>query len=252
MLNVFMRWAKTAAGLLLLGFPTMLTADTEHPLKPLDFSSPRATLNTFLNTGDRALSFLRDQHWDAPTRESTERLKAFLADIESALDLSKTPPAARWDLGRDSVFYHYAVLSRIELPSQAQIPAEAPVEVPKITSPEQSEVKGGRAPPAGARAGSASRSRAAAPKRSVPSWLIGAKATQPVRSSRSRRRRAHGAGPGGPRGARSPRACGGASSGGWRPPRGAGPCSRGARGRERRSRRPSGGTRPRIATQPRL
>jgi len=103
MLNSFLRWAKIAAVLPFLGFPTTLPADTEHPLKPLDFSSPRATLETFLTAGDRALTFLRDHHWDAPSRESTDRLKAFLVDMESALDLSETAPAARWDVGRDSV-----------------------------------------------------------------------------------------------------------------------------------------------------
>ena len=148
MLDVFVRWVKTVAVLLLLGFPTMSTADAGHPLEPLDFSSPRATLNTFLTTGDGALSFLRDHHWDAPTRESTDRLKDFLADMESALDLSKTPPAARWDVGRDSVFYLYEVLSRIELPSEAHIPGAIPFDVPETASPEHGEMKGSGTQPA--------------------------------------------------------------------------------------------------------
>ena len=131
MMDVFVRWAKTVAVLLLLGFPTILNADTEHPLKPLDFSSPRATLNTFLTTGDRALSFLRGHHWDAPIRESADRLKDFLADMENALDLSKTPPAAQWDVSRDSVVYLYEVLSRIELPSEAHMPGAIPFDVPE-------------------------------------------------------------------------------------------------------------------------
>ena len=117
-LNVFMRWAKTGGMLLLLGLPTVVTADTQHPLEPQDFSSPRATLNSFLSTGDRALSLVRGDHWDTPSRESSDRLKALLGDMQSALDLSETPPAARWDVGRDAVFYLYEVLSRIELPSE--------------------------------------------------------------------------------------------------------------------------------------
>jgi len=148
MLNAYLRWAKTVAVPLLLGFPAILIADAEHPLEPLDFSSPRATLNNFLATGDRALSFLRDHHWDAPTRESTDRLKAFLADMENALDLSETPPAARWDVGRDAVFYLYEVLSRIELPSDANIPGMPPVDVPGIALPEDREKKGGVTRPA--------------------------------------------------------------------------------------------------------
>jgi len=67
--------------LLLLGLPTFVTADTQHPLAPPDFSSPRATLNTFLTTGDRALSFVSGDHWNNPSRESSDRLKALMVDM---------------------------------------------------------------------------------------------------------------------------------------------------------------------------
>jgi hypothetical protein len=93
MLSVFLRWVKNVGLMLSLGFPLIVSADTRHPLEPLDFSSPRATLNTFLTTADRALSLIRGQHWDNPSRESSDRLRAFLAGMESALDLSETPIA---------------------------------------------------------------------------------------------------------------------------------------------------------------
>ena len=142
MLNVFMRWAKTVGVLLLLGSPTILIADTQHPLEPLDFSSPRATLNTFLTTGDRALALIRGQHWNNPSRESSDRLRALLADMESTLDLSETPPAARWDVGRDAVFYLYEVLSRIELPSEPEIPDATALDFPAPASLIESAEKG--------------------------------------------------------------------------------------------------------------
>jgi len=101
-------------------------ADTgEHPLEPPDLSSPRATLNTFLTTGDAYLRLLREQYWETPSRATVARLRALGARAERALDLSQTPPAARFDMGRDEVVYLYEVLSRIELPPAAQIPDAA-------------------------------------------------------------------------------------------------------------------------------
>jgi MscS family membrane protein len=129
--------------LLLLGLPTFVTADTQHPLAPPDFSSPRATLNTFLTTGDRALSLVRGDHWDNPSPESIDRLKALMLDMQSALDLSKTPPAAQWDVGRDAVFHLYEVLSRIELPSESDIPDSAAFDVPGTVTSVESEKTGG-------------------------------------------------------------------------------------------------------------
>ena len=35
-----------------LWLPIVGVADARHPLEPLDLSSPRATLNSFLTTGD--------------------------------------------------------------------------------------------------------------------------------------------------------------------------------------------------------
>jgi len=122
MLTVFLRWAMKVAMMLSLGFPLSVAADTQHPLEPLDFSSPRASLNTFLTTGDRTLSLIRGQFWDNPTRQSSDRLRALVADMQSALDLSETPPAGRWNVGRDAMFHLYEVLSRIELPSEPEIP----------------------------------------------------------------------------------------------------------------------------------
>ena len=142
MLNVFMRCAEIGAVLLLLGLSHLVTADTQHPLEPPDFSSPRATLNTFLTTGDRALALIRGDHWDNPTRESSDRLKAILQDLESALDLSATPPAARWDLGRDAAFHLYEVLSRIDLPAESEIPSTEPFEFTAGVSSSETDGKG--------------------------------------------------------------------------------------------------------------
>jgi len=119
--------ALLCCGVLCLLLSTVArAADTgEHPLEPPDLSSPRATLNTFLTTGDAYLRLLREEYWETPSRAAVARLRALGARAERALDLSQTPPAARFDMGRDEVVYLYEVLSRVELPPAAQIPDAA-------------------------------------------------------------------------------------------------------------------------------
>ena len=112
--------------LLLLCLPVTGVADDAHPLDPLDLSSPRATLNDFLTASDAFFSLLRDEeHWQAPSRATAYRLSDALTPLERTLDLSEIPPASRRDLGRDGVVYLYEVLSRIELPPEADIPGAA-------------------------------------------------------------------------------------------------------------------------------
>lgn len=142
-------WARVGTLLLLLGLTTLVTADTQHPLAPPDFSSPRATLNTFLTTGDRVLSLISGDHWDNPSRESSDRLKALMIDMQSALDLSETPPAAQWDVGRDAVFHLYDVLSRIELPAESEIPGAAALDATGTATSEESQMTGGATHPMG-------------------------------------------------------------------------------------------------------
>ena len=108
--------------LLVLCLPIISVAADNYPLEPPDLSSPRATLNGFLTTGDRFYQQIRDEYWHAPSRAAVDRLDDFNARLESMFDLSGLPPAARFELGRDAVVYLYEVLSRIELPPEADIP----------------------------------------------------------------------------------------------------------------------------------
>ena len=108
--------------LLVLCLPVISVAADNYPLEPPDLSSPRATLNGFLTTGDRFYQQIRDEYWHAPSRAAVDRLDDFNARLESMFDLSGLPPAARFELGRDAVVYLYEVLSRIELPPEADIP----------------------------------------------------------------------------------------------------------------------------------
>lgn len=104
--------------LLALWSPTTGVADVKHPLEPQDLSSPRATLNTFLTTGDAFSNLLRDEYWRAPSRAVVDHISDFDVELQRMLDSSEIPPAARFELGRDGIHYLYDVLSRIELPPE--------------------------------------------------------------------------------------------------------------------------------------
>jgi len=110
---------------LVLLVPSVALADAGHPLEPLDLSSPRATLHSFLTTGDSFFRLLRDEYWENSSPEIAARMHALGVRAESTLDLSKVPPAARFEMGRDGSIYLYEVLSRIELPPEADIPDAA-------------------------------------------------------------------------------------------------------------------------------
>jgi MscS family membrane protein len=111
--------------LLVWWWPIAVVADAGHPLEPLDLSSPRATLNTFLTTGDAYFQLLTDEYWETPSRAAAARLHEMGVKAERTLDLSEAPPAARFEMGRDGIIYLYEVLSRIELPPAADIPDAA-------------------------------------------------------------------------------------------------------------------------------
>jgi MscS family membrane protein len=108
--------------LLTLWLSTVGAVDAKCPLEPPDLSSPRATLSHFLRTGDAFSELLRDEYWSEPRRAIAKRIQDLEAERERMFDLSEVPPAARSELVRDGMHYLYEVLSRIELPPEADIP----------------------------------------------------------------------------------------------------------------------------------
>ena len=71
--------------LLALWSPVAGVADAGHPLEPLDLSSPRATLNSFLTTGDAFFVLIRDEYWHTPSRAVVDRISDFNAGLEYRL-----------------------------------------------------------------------------------------------------------------------------------------------------------------------
>ena len=112
--------------LLALWSPTAAPANDKYPLEPLDLSSPRATLNSFLKTGDALYQTISDEHlWRAPNHAGVARVLGLGVELERMFDLSAIPPAARFDVGRDGFIYLFEILSRIDLPAEADIPDAA-------------------------------------------------------------------------------------------------------------------------------
>lgn len=101
-------------------------AETAHPLAPPDTSSPRATLQTFLDNVNEA----------ARAYKSGDRPEAIRLAQRSArcLDLEKEPPALRRMIGFYATLYLEETLNRIEIPPSEQIPGAEEVRKNKISS----------------------------------------------------------------------------------------------------------------------
>ena len=122
--------------LVLLLVVTLAIAEAqEHPLKPPDRSTPRAALQTFLDSADALATFLAQDYLADPSREKFDRLISLSAIPLQALDLSEVPPAAREKAGRAAAVALYEVLSRIPLPPVDEIPDTSEVKQPAGANP---------------------------------------------------------------------------------------------------------------------
>ena len=99
--------------------------DPLHPLKPIDLSSPRATLTTFLDGGDAVGSYLVRDYLPSPSRTKFDHLFSLAEPVVKCLNLTEVPPAARRKAGLSAASALYETLSRIQLPPFDQIPDTA-------------------------------------------------------------------------------------------------------------------------------
>jgi hypothetical protein len=105
--------------LLLLVVTDYVTA--RHPLEPLDTSSPRATIESFLVLTEefgRRYSEYRDSPSTA-TQDTFFQLGDRYGDL---LNLSQVPPAAQREVGVESFLLLWEVIARVELPDLKDIP----------------------------------------------------------------------------------------------------------------------------------
>lgn len=99
---------------------------SSHPLQPPDRSSPRATLQTFLNDMNMAV--------EAYNEGQRERAITLVFRAMRCLDLTAEPPALKDPLGVHAALYLKETLDRIEIPPNDQIPDAQEVQTKKISS----------------------------------------------------------------------------------------------------------------------
>jgi MscS family membrane protein len=114
---------RLTISLALFGFAmAALGSEPAQPLKPVDLSSPRATLQTFLDSGDAVGAYLARDYLPSPSRTKFYHLFSLAGTLIECLDLSEVPPAARLKGGPAAACALYDSLSRIQLPRFDEIP----------------------------------------------------------------------------------------------------------------------------------
>ena len=103
------------------------SADRElHPLQPVDVSSPRATLESFIQDNRKAAS--------AYMAGNLQEAKVYVNRLLQCLNLDKELPDLKRAIGFESILYLVEVLHRIEMPSFTDVPDQQAVQDQKITS----------------------------------------------------------------------------------------------------------------------
>jgi len=109
--------------LVVFGITAMaLGQEPVKPLKPLDRSSPRAALKTFLDSGDKLGALLGNEYLRSPSRAGFHQAIVQSDVVLSGLNLSEIPVAARKRTGRAAAVALYGVLNKIPLPPWEAIP----------------------------------------------------------------------------------------------------------------------------------
>ncbi len=111
--------------------------DPTHPLKPVDLSSPRATLKTFLDAGDAVGAYLARDYLPSPSRTKFDHLFSLAGPVVKCLDLTEVAPAARRKTGFAAAAGLYETLNRIQLPPSDQIPDAAQLSGLSGSNPER-------------------------------------------------------------------------------------------------------------------
>jgi MscS family membrane protein len=93
-----------------------------NPLKPLDLASPRATLQTFLESGDAVGAYLAQDYLPSPSRAKFNHLFLLAKPVVECLNLAEVAPTARRKAGFAAASALYETLSRVQLPPFDQIP----------------------------------------------------------------------------------------------------------------------------------
>lgn len=123
------RMSAAVAAAVVVGVAAAAGAAEEGPLAPLDMSSPRATLQSFMTTVDRVAANFDRVNRDRVVREENGRL---IRRGLACLDLSGLPPALVSSQGREAAVHIKEVLDRVPLPPLESIPDAARVKADGI------------------------------------------------------------------------------------------------------------------------
>jgi len=91
----------------------------QHPLEPVDRSSPRGTLNGFIDACNKIYGVIQQEEHGIKKTQEYEHLEDRLL---RCLDLSRQPDYLRGHAGQEAAICLKEVLDRIELPPDAGIP----------------------------------------------------------------------------------------------------------------------------------
>ncbi len=97
-----------------------------HPLDPVDISSPRATLESFIQNSHKAAS--------AYMAGDFQEAEVYVKRLLQCLNLDEELPDLREAIGFESMLYLAEILHRIEIPPYDDIPDQKAVLDQKITS----------------------------------------------------------------------------------------------------------------------
>ena len=101
--------------------PVVANAGEKSPLTPVDISSPRATMQSFLTLTDEA-SIRFQAYRDAPSQETQAALVEVSSKAERLFDLSQIAPANRAQVADRTFYLLWEVIARQRLPKLADIP----------------------------------------------------------------------------------------------------------------------------------
>lgn len=102
-------------------FPTLVLAQSTNPLKPLDVSSPRATIRSFWEQSARVEDALTSYRQEQTFEQYVNCVRVFAAGRE-LFDLSETPRAHRLKKGGAAFSYLHDVLVRLPPVERSEIP----------------------------------------------------------------------------------------------------------------------------------
>lgn len=123
---------------LFIGIPSTLQADDQanaYPLKPLDYSSPLATIKSHIESVNASFDYLYGEHWHDPSEETVNKIAARTESLMRLIDTRDFPPAVRQKMAAEASLHLAEVIRRIDPDLLFLAPSkEAGVELPRYWS----------------------------------------------------------------------------------------------------------------------